>query len=162
MRTLCFLESQKLPNEKFPRGMKVEMNSTVLLVVAAAIRDATGRLLLQQRPEGKRHAGMWEFPGGKVEADEKPRHSLVREIEEELAIELDPSALEAAGFAEEPPSAADPAVVMLLYIADYRAGAWRGNVQPIERQAWGWFTWEEARGLDLPPMDRSLLERLHI
>jgi 8-oxo-dGTP diphosphatase len=140
--------------------MKVEMNSTVVLVVAAAIRDGAGRLLLQQRPEGKRHAGMWEFPGGKVEAHEKPRFSLVREIEEELAIVLDPSALEPAGFAEEPPSASHPAIVMLLYIADHRAGAWQGEVQPLEGQAWGWFTWEEATGLDLPPMDRALLAGL--
>jgi 8-oxo-dGTP diphosphatase len=160
MRTLCFLKSQKLPNEKFPRGMKVEMNSTVALVVAAAIRDGAGRLLLQQRPEGKHHAGMWEFPGGKVEAHEKPRLSLVREVEEELAIVLDPAALEPTGFAEEPPSASHPAIVMLLYIADHRAGAWQGEVQPLEGQAWGWFTREEATGLDLPPMDRALLAGL--
>jgi 8-oxo-dGTP diphosphatase len=139
--------------------MKVEMNSTVLLVVAAAIRDGDGRLLLQRRAEGKRHAGMWEFPGGKMEIYEKPRFSLVREIEEELAIVLQPWALEPAGFAEEPPSATDPAIVMLLYIADYQAGAWQGEVQPLEGQEWGWFTPNEVRGLNLPPMDRALLER---
>lgn len=132
----------------------MEKESTVALVVAAAMLDQDGRLLLQQRPAGKRHGGMWEFPGGKVEPDENPRLSLVREIEEELAVRLDAELLTPAGFAEEARTEGHPAIVMLLYIAR----VWRGEIEALEGQRWEWFMPERAVALDLPPMDRALLE----
>ena len=133
----------------------MEKESTVILVVAAAMLDGAGRLLLQQRPAGKRHGGMWEFPGGKVEDNENPRFSLVREIEEELAVRLNAELLKPAGFAEEPRENGHPAIVMLLYTAS----VWRGEIEPLEAQRWGWFAPQQAAALDLPPMDRALLDR---
>ena len=73
-------------------------NPTWLAVVAAAIRDVHGRLLLQQALPGKRHALLWEFPGGKVESEENPRFALVREVREELDLTLDPAACARSGL----------------------------------------------------------------
>jgi len=125
-------------------------------VVAAAIHDAEGRLLLQQCPAHKRHAGLWEFPGGKIESQEKPRLALCREVLEELGLELDPGTLAPAGFAEE--TSADGRQVLVLLL--YTCRAWRGMPAALEGQKWGWFTVEEAAALDLPPMDRALLAGL--
>ena len=125
-------------------------------VVAAAIRDRAGRLLLQKCPAHKRHAGLWEFPGGKVELEEIPRVALCREIVEELAIVLDPQSLEPAGFADEQPVDGRPGLVLLLYTCR----VWHGEPEALEGQRWGWFTTEEAAALDLSPMDRVLLEGL--
>jgi 8-oxo-dGTP diphosphatase len=122
-------------------------------VAALALFDRSRRLLLQQRPPGKRHAGLWEFPGGKVESGETPRAALVREIAEELAIRLDPQELEAGLLAEE---AGEPPIVLLLY----STRRWRGTVAGLEGQAWGWFDQAGAAGLELAPMDRGLLGRL--
>ncbi len=122
-------------------------------VAALALFDRSGRLLLQQRPPGKRHGGLWEFPGGKVEPGETPRAALVREIAEEIAIRLDPEELEAGLLAEE---VCEPPIVLLLYTAR----RWRGTVAGLEGQAWGWFDLASAAGLELAPMDRGLLGRL--
>ena len=126
---------------------------TWLPVVALALRDPQGRLLLQQRPAHKHHGGLWEFPGGKVESGESPRVALCREIAEELAITLDPGWLEPALLADE---GAGGAVVLFLYTAT----RWQGDVAGLEGQQWGWFTHEQARALPMPPMDRHLVERL--
>ena len=128
----------------------------MVLVVAAAIRDREGRLLLQQCPAHKRHAGLWEFPGGKVEPKEIPQVALRREVVEELAIALDPASLRPAGFAEEAPVDGRPGLVLLLYTCD----SWRGQPEALEGQRLAWFTVDQAAALDLPPMDRALLERL--
>jgi 8-oxo-dGTP diphosphatase len=125
-------------------------------VVAAVMRDSAGRLLLQQGLPGKPHAGMWEFPGGKVESHENPRVALRREIAEELALTLDEGAMVPAGFADEAAGEAAPAVVLILYDCP----VWRGEPQSCEGQVWGWFTLAEARLLMMPPIDRFLLERL--
>ena len=135
----------------------MESNPTFLTVVAAVIRDSAGRLLLQKCPPHKRHAGLWEFPGGKVEADEIPRLALCREVAEELGIALSPDALEPACFADEPADGARPALVLILY----NCLTWRGEPEAREGQPWGWFTPAEAARLRLPPMDRVLLARLH-
>jgi len=135
----------------------VERKPTFLPVVAVAILDGTGRLLLQQCPPHKRHAGLWEFPGGKVENGETPRFALRREVAEELAVELVEEALEPAGFAEEEAAPGRPALVLFLYTCL----RWRGEPEAREGQRWGWFTPEEAVRLPLPPMDRALLARLH-
>lgn len=127
-----------------------------MLVVAAAIVSAEGALLLQQRPVGKRHAGMWEFPGGKVEAGEAPRMALVRELREELGIEADAAAMEPAGFAEEAACNGQPGIVLLLYTCR----AWSGVPQSLDGQRWTWFTAEEVALLELPEMDRALLSAL--
>jgi 8-oxo-dGTP diphosphatase len=138
------------------RKVYVENTPTFVAVVAAAIRDTRGRLLLQQCPAHKRHAGLWEFPGGKVESEEIPRLALYREVLEELGLELDPGMLVPAGFAEEPPVDGRPGLVLLLYTCT----DWLGTPMGREGQNWDWFTPAEAAGLALPPMDRALLERL--
>ena len=138
------------------RKVYVENSPTFTPVVAAAIRDAEGRLLLQQCPAHKRHAGLWEFPGGKIENQEIPRLALCREVLEELGLVLDPGMLAPAGFAEETPADGRQLLVLLLYTC----GAWRGMPAALEGQNWGWFTAEEAAALDLPPMDRALLAGL--
>ena len=129
-----------------------------MLVVALAAQDGEGRLLMQQRPEGKHHAGLWEFPGGKVEDVENPRKALVREIREELAIELDPYDLKPSGFAEGTASDGETPIVLLLYMTRY----FEGEIAAQEGQAWGWFTSAEAARLPLAPMDARLLAGLSV
>ena len=125
-------------------------------VVALALVDREGRLLLQERPAGKHHGGLWEFPGGKVDSGETPRDALVREIAEELAIVLSPEDCEPLGLAEEPRAGQGPVVLMC-----YLARRWQGEPQACEGQRWGWFAREEALKLPLAPMDRRLVERLY-
>jgi len=134
----------------------VESKPTFVTVVAAAIRDGAGRLLLQQALPHKRHAGQWEFPGGKVEVTETPRLALCREVLEELGVELSPEALEPAGFAEEGAVDGRPALVLFLYDCP----SWRGQPAGLEGQPWGWFAPAEAARLAMPAMDRALLADL--
>jgi len=128
---------------------------TWIPVVAVALTDPDGRLLLQQRPVGKHHAGLWEFPGGKVQAHENPRFALVREIAEELGLALDPADLHPALVADEPGAGT---VVLILYTAT----RWSGEPMGLEGQEWGWFTAERAAELPLAPMDRDLFARLSL
>ena len=132
----------------------MEKNPTWLLVVAALIRDDCGRLVLQQELPDKPHAGLWEFPGGKVESGENPRVALRREIAEELGLALDERAMIAAGFADEGNLENRPTIVLLLY----DCAEWKGEPQSREGQAWGWFTADEAAALPLPAIDRALFE----
>lgn len=125
-------------------------------VVALALECADGRILMQQRPPGKAHGGLWEFPGGKVEPGETPRAALVREVNEELAIALDPAALTPACFADGPAGTGEKAIVILLY----SARSWQGEPRAVEGGACGWFTRAEIAKLAMPPLDYALLERL--
>jgi 8-oxo-dGTP diphosphatase len=143
-------------NELLIGRVYVENSPTFVLVVAAAVSDGEGRFLLQQCPAHKRHASLWEFPGGKVEPEEIPTVALCREVFEELGLELFPGSLKPAGFAEDPPADGRPAIVLLLYTAE----AWSGLPDGREGQTWGWFSPAEAAALAMPPMDRDLLDRL--
>lgn len=134
----------------------MEEKPTWLAVVAAAIRDAQGRLLLQQALPGKRHAMLWEFPGGKVESGENPRLALAREVHEELGLTLDPAAMRPLGFADEAGAGTRPAIVLFLYDCP----VWEGEPAALDGQAFGWFAPGEAGQLPLAPMDRALLETL--
>jgi len=135
------------------RAIHLEENPTWLPVVALALKDNSGRLLLQRRPDHKQHGGLWEFPGGKVENGENPRSALCREIAEELGIAIDPQALRPTLVADE--DVQNP-VVRILYSAD----RWEGAVTPLDGQQWGWFSRDQAVQLPLPPMDADLLARL--
>ncbi len=129
---------------------------TYVSVVAAAIRDPSGRILLQQALPGKRHEGLWELPGGKVDPGETPRAALAREIGEELGLDLAQDAMKPAGFAEDPGGEGAPALVLFLY----SCGSWTGDPAGLEDQEWGWFTRDEALAMPLAPMDRMLLDGL--
>ncbi|MGN3973456.1 (deoxy)nucleoside triphosphate pyrophosphohydrolase [Tsuneonella sp. SYSU-LHT278] len=134
----------------------MEKNPTWIAVVAGALEGGDGRFLLQRRPPEKHHGGLWEFPGGKVEPGENPRKALVRELNEELTISIDPAGLQPLAFAECEPTCDHPGIVILLY----RVGVWRGNPVAEAGAAIDWFSLAEAGGLALPPLDRALVETL--
>jgi 8-oxo-dGTP diphosphatase len=125
-----------------------------MVVVAAALADAEGRILLQQRGQGRHMAGLWEFPGGKVEAGEQPEAALVRELREELGIEVDDAALIPAAFASEP--VAGRHMILLLYLCRI----WRGNPQPLDAAGLRWLRPDEMVAADMPPADGPLIAAL--
>ncbi len=127
-----------------------------MLVVAGVLCDAHGRFLLQKRPLGKRHAGLWEFPGGKVETGEIPRLALVRELAEELGIVIALPDVGPIAFAEHDADADGPAIVILLY----NIKRWTGDPVSLEGGEIGWFSYEEALKLPKPQLDPDLLEAL--
>jgi 8-oxo-dGTP diphosphatase len=127
------------------------ISTPILLVVAAALIDAQGRVLVQQRPAGKQHAGLWEFPGGKIEPGETPPAALVRELAEELGIRVDPAALTALTFASEP--AGERQLILLLY----RVAQWQGEPRALEAAALRWVTPAALRTLPMPPADTPLV-----
>ena len=128
---------------------------TVLLpVVAAALIDAQGRVLLQQRPPGKAMAGLWEFPGGKVERGESPEAALIRELDEELRIAVDPPALAPLAFASA--ALGERHLLLLLYVVD----CWTGEPRAIEATALAWVHPRDMRALAMPPADVPLVEAL--
>ena len=122
-----------------------------LLVVAAALVDADGRVLLQQRPPGRAMAGLWEFPGGKVEEGEVPEAALIRELDEELGIQTHASCLAPAAFASEP--LGDRHLLLLLYICR----KWQGLAQPHHATALQWVRPAQMYALDMPPADLPLI-----
>ncbi|MDR6789625.1 8-oxo-dGTP diphosphatase [Sphingomonas sp. BE138] len=121
-----------------------------MLVVAAALIDDHGKCLMQQRPAGKHHGGLWEFPGGKVEPGEHPAAALVRELAEELAITVARDALVPLGFATDMP------VTMLLY----RCRRWTGTPRALAAQALRWDLPAALAALPMPPVDVPLLAAL--
>lgn len=128
--------------------------SELLLVVAVALVDRDGRVLVQQRPPGKPMAGLWEFPGGKVEAGEAPEAALVRELAEELGIAVDPRALAPMAFASE--ALGDRHLLLLLYVAS----DWGGTPEPHHASALQWVRPAEMRALAMPPADVPLVDAL--
>lgn len=126
----------------------------LLPVVAAALIDGHGRVLVQQRAPGKHHAGLWEFPGGKIERDETPEAALVRELAEELAITVDPADISPIDFTGVPHG--DRHLLLLLY----SVARWLGEPQAIDAAAIGWRTPAELAALPMPPADRAFADRL--
>ena len=123
----------------------------LLLVVAVALVDADGRVLVAQRPPGKQLAGLWEFPGGKVEPGERPEVSLIRELVEELGIEVAEPCLAPLTFASHAYEALH--LLMALYICR----RWEGFVQPREGQALKWVRPRDLRSYPMPPADEPLI-----
>ncbi len=123
----------------------------LLPVVAAALVDADGRVLLQQRPEGRSLAGLWEFPGGKVEPGETPEAALIRELEEELAITVPQACVAPAAFASAPLD--DRHLLLLLYITR----KWTGVPRALEATALRWVRPADMHDLPMPPADRPLI-----
>jgi 8-oxo-dGTP diphosphatase len=125
----------------------------LLHVAAVALIDADGRLLVQQRPEGKPAAGLWEFPGGKIEAGETPEAALIRELREELGIDTDAACLAPATFASEPSDHSEKYLILLLYVCR----KWRGIPQSLEGGTLRWVRVQELHGLAMPKPDRPLI-----
>ncbi len=126
----------------------------LLLVVAAALVDATGRVLIAQRPTGKSLAGLWEFPGGKVEPGEGLEEALVRELREELDVTVRADALDPFAFASH--SYPDFNLLMPLYMVR----TWDGAPRALEAQALAWVTPTEMSAYPMPPADVPLVARL--
>lgn len=122
-----------------------------LIVVAAALVDRDGRVLVQQRPEGKPMPGLWEFPGGKLEPGETPEAALIRELAEELAIEVDHTCLAPACFASEP--LGEKHLLLLVYALR----KWKGTPVAQHATALRWVRPVELYRLDMPPADRPLI-----
>lgn len=132
------------------------MGRGVVWVVAGAMSLPDGRWLMHQRPEGKAHAGLWEFPGGKVEAFETPVNALIRELSEELGVAIDPGDCFPAGFAEEAGEHRAVPIVILLYTI----AAWRGEPRALEGGRVAWFAPERIASLAKPPLDEVLARQL--
>lgn len=120
-------------------------------MVAAALVDRDGRVLVQQRPEGTAMAGLWEFPGGKLEPGETPEAALIRELDEELGIVVDHACLAPACFASEP--LGDRHLLLLVYALR----KWQGVPVAQHATALRWMRPVELYGLDMPPADRPLI-----
>ena len=126
----------------------------LLLVVACALIDADGRVLIAQRPAGKSLAGLWEFPGGKLDVGERPEAALIRELQEELGIIVKEACLAPLTFASH--AYADFHLLMPLYICR----RWEGIVQPCEGQALKWVKPNRLRDYPMPPADEPLIPML--
>jgi 8-oxo-dGTP diphosphatase len=123
----------------------------ILLVAAVALIDPEGRVLLAQRPEGKSLAGLWEFPGGKVEADETPEAALIRELKEELGIDTWKSCLAPLTFASH--SYEDFHLLMPLFACR----RWQGTAVPHEGQRLAWVRAKDLNLYPMPPADLPLV-----
>ena len=133
-----------------PKGQAVK----IVTVAACALVDADGRVLLAQRPEGKPMAGLWEFPGGKVEADERPEQTLIRELKEELGIVVSEPCLAPLTFASH--AYPDFHLLMPLYVCR----RWEGMVRPLEAQQVVWVKPNRLRDYKMPPADEPLIAHL--
>lgn len=126
-----------------------------VLVSAALLLDADNRILLAQRPEGKSMAGLWEFPGGKVEQGETPEYTLIRELNEELGIMTGVDCLQPVAFASH--SYDDFHLLMPLFACR----TWKGTPQPQEGQALKWVKKGDLKNYSMPPADIPLIPLIH-
>jgi 8-oxo-dGTP diphosphatase len=126
----------------------------VVLVAACALVDADGRVLIAQRPEGKSMAGLWEFPGGKVDPGERPEDALIRELKEELGIVVKEACLAPLTFASH--TYEDFHLLMPLYVCR----RWEGTVTPHEGQTLTWVRPNRLKEYPMPPADIPLISHL--
>lgn len=126
----------------------------LVLVVAVALVDADKRILLAQRPEGKQLAGLWEFPGGKLDPGERPEEALIRELREELGITVQEACLAPLTFASH--AYPDFHLLMPLYVCR----RWEGVPRALEGQKLAWARVNELRNYPMPPADEPLIPML--
>ncbi|MFS8037270.1 (deoxy)nucleoside triphosphate pyrophosphohydrolase [Xanthobacter sp. AM11] len=126
----------------------------ITLVAACALVDADNRVLVAQRPQGKALAGLWEFPGGKVEPGERPEQTLIRELDEELGITVKEACLAPLTFASHPYETFH--LLMPLWICR----RWEGVIQQKEHQALQWLRPARLRDIPMPPADEPLIPAL--
>lgn len=127
---------------------------SVLLVAACALVDVDGRVLVAQRPKGKHLSGLWEFPGGKVEPDETPEETVIRELKEEIGVDTQSACLAPLTFASH--SYDRFHLVMPLFVCR----KWQGIARPLEGQALKWLRPRDLRDIDMPPADKPLIASL--
>ena len=130
------------------------MSAKIVLVAACALVDADGRVLIAQRPEGKAMAGLWEFPGGKIEDGERPEQTLIRELKEELGITVSEDCLAPLTFASH--RYPDFHLLMPLYVCR----RWEGMVIGREAQRLAWVKPNRLRDYKMPPADEPLVSHL--
>jgi 8-oxo-dGTP diphosphatase len=130
------------------------MSIKLVLVAACALVDADGRVLLAERPAGKSMAGLWEFPGGKIEAGERPEETLIRELKEELGIDVKEPCLAPLTFASH--AYPDFHLLMPLYVCR----RWEGTVVAQEGQQLKWVRPTKLRDYPMPPADEPLIAHL--
>jgi 8-oxo-dGTP diphosphatase len=128
----------------------------VILVAAVCLVDQGGRILLASRPAGKSMAGLWEFPGGKVEAGESPEFALCRELEEELGIQVRECCLSPLGFASHAYTERNMHLLMPLYVCRM----WKGTPQPKEGQELAWVKPDALASYEMPPADIPLIYQI--
>lgn len=143
MKLGCWDENERIPGAR-----------PVVFVVAVALIDVDGRVLLAQRPPGKTMAGLWEFPGGKVQSGETPEAALVRELREELDIDTRRSCLAPLTFASH--AYDDFHLVMPLYLCR----VWQGAPKPVEGQVLKWVRPYDMGDFEMPAADRPLVAML--
>ena len=132
----------------------------MLLVSAVALIDSDGRVLLAQRPEDKPMAGLWEFPGGKIEPDETPEAALIRELDEELGINTATACLAPLSFASHSYAATDKREAFHLLMLLYVCWRWQGRPQPVEGGALKWVWPQQLREYPMPEADIPLIAAL--
>jgi 8-oxo-dGTP diphosphatase len=142
------VEALNQPRSKTPSGLPV------LLVVSVALVDSKGHILLAQRPEGKSMAGLWEFPGGKLQDGETPEFALCRELEEELGIEARECCFAPLGFTSH--SYEDFHLMMPLYVCRM----WKGEPKALEGQNLAWVKPNDLAKYDMPPADIPLIYQI--
>ena len=126
----------------------------LLWVVAAALINPDGKVLVQKRAENRSMAGLWEFPGGKIEPNERPEDALVRELYEELGISLEPEDLQPISFASAP--LGKKHLILLLYVCQ----KWLGVPAALDAEAIQWWSINALQDLEMPPADVPLVKAL--
>jgi 8-oxo-dGTP diphosphatase len=132
--------------------------STALLVVAVALLDESGQVLMQKRRVESTHGGLWEFPGGKLEPGETAQLAAVREISEEFGVEIEPEDLEPLTFASGPRAASEPGGQLVILL--YTCRRWRGVPACLGGEAIAWYRGDQLAGLDMSPLDYPLADSL--
>ncbi len=133
---------------------QIQTGVPMILVVACALIDVDGRVLIGQRPETSRLGGLWEFPGGKVEPGERPEEALIRELKEELAIDVTQACLAPYVFASH--GYDDFHLLMPLYVCR----RWTGSPQALDHQELRWVKAAKLRDYPMPPADEPLIAHL--
>jgi len=134
--------------------MGQDVKVPLLVVVACVLVDSDGKVLLAQRPKGRSMAGLWEFPGGKLEQGETPEACIIRELKEELGITAKAACLAPLTFASH--AYEEFHLLMPLYVAR----RWQGVVTPLEGQKLAWVRLNELRSYEMPPADEPLVAML--
>ena len=138
----------------------IEVKSKIVLVSAVALIDFDGRVLLTQRPDGKSMAGLWEFPGGKIEIGETPEAALIRELREELNIDTTQSCLAPLSFASHQYDANDGQDAFHLLMMLFVCRRWQGRPQPMEGGTLKWVRPQNLREYQMPAADIPLISVL--